>query len=55
MFIKAPLGAVATSSSPVFDEKHLEESSPSSPVHIANPVVCSAEFVFDVSFFLFPL
>jgi hypothetical protein len=46
MFIKT---TKATSSSPVFDEKHLEDSS--SPLHNANPVVPSAEFVFEVSFF----
>ncbi|KAJ8593930.1 hypothetical protein M405DRAFT_809954 [Rhizopogon salebrosus TDB-379] len=40
----------ATSSSPVFDEKHLEESS-SSP-HNANPVVPSAEFVLEQTKFI---
>ncbi|KAG1742305.1 uncharacterized protein EDB91DRAFT_306106 [Suillus paluster] len=38
---------VETPSSPVFNEKHIEESPPSSPVHIANPVISSAEFVLE--------
>jgi hypothetical protein len=37
-----------TSTSPVFDEKHIGESSPE--VHATNPVVSSAEFVLEVSF-----
>ncbi|KAG1842999.1 hypothetical protein DFJ58DRAFT_805240 [Suillus subalutaceus] len=34
-----------TSTSPVFDEKHIEESSPPSRMHANNPVVSSAEFI----------
>lgn len=39
-----------TSTSPVFDEKHIQESSPPSKMHATNPVVSSAEFVLEVSF-----
>ncbi|KAG0703753.1 hypothetical protein DFH29DRAFT_803024 [Suillus ampliporus] len=43
MFPTSPLETSA--SSPVFNEKQIEESAPPSPVHIANPVISSAEFV----------
>ncbi|OAX44344.1 hypothetical protein K503DRAFT_450378 [Rhizopogon vinicolor AM-OR11-026] len=49
MFTKTP---VATSSSPVFDEKHLEEFFPPSPAHVANPVISSAEFVLEQTNFI---
>jgi hypothetical protein len=39
-----------TSTSPVFDEKRIQESSPPSKMHAINPVVSSAEFVLEVSF-----
>ena len=48
MFLKTPIPA---SASPVFDEKHLEASLPSSPVRTPNPVVSSAQFVLEVLFF----
>ncbi|KIK44302.1 hypothetical protein CY34DRAFT_641077 [Suillus luteus UH-Slu-Lm8-n1] len=36
-----------TSTSPLFDEKHIQESSPPSKMHAINPVVSSAEFVLE--------
>lgn len=39
-----------TSASPVFDEKHIQESSSPLEMHATNPVVSSAEFVLEVSF-----
>lgn len=38
------------STSPVFDEKYIQESVPPLEMHPTNPVVSSAEFVLEVSF-----